>query len=315
MSIDYEKVLKYAKQVAYRFFTDQDTVQEIAQLTAIQFFLNENRIDLDKTDNWLFTVTKNFCIKRIKESQSSKELNIEPVLLESYSDNSIEYSEHEIDITSYDFITDKDKRILQNYYLDQLSLSTIARNYKIDLKRLKNKIYRLSQEIILFHKMKENFFAPSIAGTKIHNSIYYTVNKLKKSIEENRVDEYIKSMKECKVNDHFDTIKIKSIFKISIDFGTKDYYQAIIIYKDFSDEFKAFLFKFVIVDKSKLKIIEIPIMPQLVATCKKDNLPQELAHDRRFPLRSGRSRITSELLNQLISDKTVKVVQQPDDLD
>ena len=121
MSIDYEKVLKYAKQVAYRFFTDQDTVQEIAQLTAIQFFLNENRIDLDKTDNWLFTVTKNFCIKRIKESQSSKELNIEPVLLESYSDNSIEYSEHEIDITSYDFITDKDKRILQNYYLDQLS--------------------------------------------------------------------------------------------------------------------------------------------------------------------------------------------------
>lgn len=312
MDINYEKVLKYAKQLAMRYFTDPDTVQEIAQLTAIQFFLNAKRIDPEKTDNWIFTVTKNFCIKRIKSQQASKEMNLDPLVLESYPDTSPEYIEQEIDITAYDFILDKDKHILQSYYLEHLSLSVIARNHKIELKKLKDKIYRLTQEIILFHKMKENFLAPSISGTKIHNSIYYTVNKLKKAIEENQVEEFINSLHDCKINDCFDCIQIKRLFKISVDFGAKDYYQALIIYKDFADVFKAFLFKFVLTNNNKMKIIEIPIMPLLVASCKKDKLPPELAHENKFPLKNGRSRITPALVEQLIENKSLKVTQHKD---
>lgn len=309
MDINYEKVYKYATKVASRYFSDQDTINEMSQLTAIQFFLNSNKINNDKADNWLFTVTKNFCLKKIKERQTNKELTLQTKVLDNFPDNSSDYIDQELDILSYDFINEKDKRILQDFYLDHLSLSTIARNYKIDVKRLKYKIYCLSQEITLFHRMKENFFVSSIAGTKIHNSIYYTVKKLKKAIELNRVDDFIKSMKDCKINDYFEAIQIKSIFKISIDFGSKGYYQALIIYKDISDEFKAFLFKFVIVDNNKMKIIEIPIMPNRIAVCKKDEQPQELAHDGRFPLRSGRSRITSELLDKLVKDKALKVTQ------
>jgi DNA-directed RNA polymerase specialized sigma24 family protein len=309
MDINYEKVLKYAKQLAMRFFSDPDTVQEIAQLTAIQFFLNSNRIDPEKADNWIFTVTKNFCIKRIKTQQNSKEMNLDSMLLESYPDTSPEYLEQEIDITGYDFILDKDKLILQSYYLEHLSLSVIARNHKIELKKLKDKIYRLTQEIILFHRMKENFFAPSIPGTKIHNTIYYTVKKLKKAIEENQVEEFINSLHNCKINDCFDCIQIKSIFKISIYFGKRGYYQALIVYKDFADEFKAFLFKFVLTKNNKMKIIEIPIMPILVASCKKNKLPPELAHESKIPLKNGRSRITPALVEQLIENKSLKVTQ------
>ena len=99
MDINYENVLKYSRRVASRFFKDQDTVQEIAQLTAIQFYMNENRITSEKTDNWLFTVTKNFCLKRIKDSKKDNEVKLDPLLLDCYADNSSEYHEEEIDIT------------------------------------------------------------------------------------------------------------------------------------------------------------------------------------------------------------------------
>ncbi len=314
MDINYEKVLKYSKQVANRFFSDQDTVQEMAQLTAIQFFLNENRIDSAKTDNWLFTVTKNFCLKRMKDKQIDQEINLDPMILEGYPDNSPEYIEQDIDINSYDFLSNKDKIILQNYYLEHLTLSEIARNYKIELKKLKTRIYRLTQEMLLFHRMKENFFAPSIAGTKMHNAIYYTVQKFKKSIEDNQVECFINSLQDCKINDCFNSIKIRTILSISISFGVKDYYQALIVYKDLDNEIKAFLFKFVLTNKSKLKIIEIPILPILVATCQKKDIPPELENDKKFPLRNGKSRITAELLDQLIEKKALRVVQRRDDV-
>ena len=314
MDINYERVLKYSKQVANRFFSDQDTVQEMAQLTAIQFFLNENRIDSAKTDNWLFTVTKNFCIKRMKDKQIDQEINLDPMILECYPDNSPEYIEQDIDISSYDFLSNKDKIILQNYYLDHMKLSEIARNYKIELKKLKTKIYRLTQEILLFHRMKENFFAPSIAGTKMHNGIYYTVQKFKKSIENNQVDKFITSLQDCKINDCFDKITIKRILKICIDFGGKEYYQAIIFYQNFDNVTQAFLFKFVITNKSKFKIIEIPIMPTMVATCKREDAPAELKLAAKSTLRNGKSRITSELIDQLIEKKALRVVQRREDV-
>ncbi len=313
LDINYEKVLKYSTQVARRYFTDYDTVQEIAQLTAIQFYMNENRINSDKTDNWLFTVTKNLCLKRIKSKQNKSETNIDPMILNTYPDNKSEYTEQEIDLSSYDFLSNKEKIILQNYYTDHLSLSEIARNYKIESRKLKIKIYRLTQEIILFHKMKKNFFAASITGTKMYNSIYYTVKKFKKSIEDNQVENFINSLQDCKINDCYKTIKIKIVLSISISFGKKGYYQAIIAYRDFENEIKAFLFKFVLTDRNKLKIIEIPILPLIVATCHKKDAPPDLAYDMKFPLRNGKTRLTEELLDQLIEKKALKVTQKRDE--
>ncbi len=313
MNINYEKVLKYSRSVAGRFFKDQDTIEEIAQLTAIQFYMNENKIISENIDNWLFTVTKNLCLKRIKDRQKHNVVNLDPKSLDKYADKNPVYHEEEIDINSYDFISPKDKNILQNYYLDHLSLSEIARNYKIELKKLKSRIYRLTQEIMLFHRMKENFFATSITGTKMHNAIYYTVRKIKKAIEDNKINEFVNSLQDCKINDCFDSIQIKSIFSISVSFGAKDYYQALIIYKDFDNEFKAFLFKFTLINNRKMHIIEIPIMPILVATCKKKDCPPELEYDTKFPLRSGRLRITPELLDQLIERKSLRVVQRKED--
>lgn len=310
MEINYEKVLKYSTQVGKRFLVDQELIQEVAQLTAIQFFLNEDKINSEKIDNWLFTVTKNYCLKKIKSMKNNKEFNFEPLLLESYPDNSVEYFEQEIDLDSYDFITVSDKIILQEYYIKQTNISEISRNYKIKLKKLKDKIYRLTQEMVLFHRMKDNFFASTISGTKLHNSIYYTVSKLKKALETNKIEKFANSLKNCIIHDNINTIEIRKILDICINFGSDNYYKALIIYKNFSDEYRAFLFKFVITDNSKLHILEIPIMPKIVATCKKSNVPKELDLDRKFPLKSGRSRITSDLLDQLIENKSLKVVQR-----
>jgi hypothetical protein len=160
--------------------------------------------------------------------------------------------------------------------------------------------------------MKEKFFTPSITGTKMNHAIYYSVQKLKKSLENNELDKYVKSLHDCKINPNFDKIKIKCLLKISIDFGGKEYNQAIIFYQNFDNLTQAFLFKFVFTKQNKLKIIEIPIMPTLLATCKKEDAPPELKREIKSPIKKGKSKISWALIDQLIEKKTLNVVQKGD---
>jgi DNA-directed RNA polymerase specialized sigma24 family protein len=74
MEISYDNVLRYSNQIASRFIKDRNVTEEIAQLAAIQYFLNKEKINKEKTDNWLFTVTKNFCLKRIKQAKENHEI-------------------------------------------------------------------------------------------------------------------------------------------------------------------------------------------------------------------------------------------------
>src|SRR5690554_1412492 len=104
MDIDYDKALNYSYNVACKYIGDSDKAQDIAQLAAIQLFLNIERIDPDSLLNWLFTVTKNLCFKQFKVSQKNKEVLFEPHILENFKISEIKNDDYKLDFYSYDFI-------------------------------------------------------------------------------------------------------------------------------------------------------------------------------------------------------------------
>lgn len=308
MDFNYDEVLDYSFKVACKYIKDKDKAQDIAQLTAIQLFINNDRIDPAKLDNWLYTVTKNFCFKQFKISKKNKEYTFEPNIMENMNSEEFENAEYKLDFYSYDFIPKADQGLLDKYYNDHFKISELSRTYKIKKKRLKDKIYKLSQEIILFKKMKGHEFSYSISGTKLHNSIYYFLGKFVKALNENKLTEFSKTMKDCVINDSINDIEIKTVRKITVDFFAEDHYKGLVVYRNFLDELKVFLFNFIIIDKGKIRIIEFPVLPEYVVSHSKEKIPDELKKAQKVD-KHGRAPVSDELIKDLVKQNKIKVLQ------
>lgn len=308
MDINYDKALKYAYNVAYKYIHDRDKAQDIAQLTAIQLFLNTEKIDPDNLHNWLFTVTKNFCSKQFKIAQKDKEIAFEPSFFDNYDLTEIDKDGYKLDFQLYDFIKQSDKDLLHKYYVDNYGFNELAKAYKIKTKKIKDKIYRLSQEIILFQKMNNNMFSSSVSGTKLRNSLNYFLGTFIKALNENKLIEFSKKLDGCIIHDVINDIKIKSVTKITVDFCSDKCYEGIIFYRDLSDEMKVFIFKFTLVDGDKVKILEFPILPKLVISHSADNIPEELKEAQKLNSK-GKTNISKEVIIDLANKKKIKIVQ------
>ena len=308
MSIDYDKALSYSYNVACKYIGDSDKAQDVAQLAAIQLFLNSDKIDPNSLLNWLFTVTKNLCFKQFKMSQKNKEVTFEPEFLENLNIAEIGNDAYKLDFYSYDFIKQSDQELLHKYYIEQYKISDLAKAYKLKKKKLKDKIYRLSHEIILFQKMQDNVFTSSVPGTKLHNSLYYFLGEFTKALNENRIVEFSEKLVGCLIHDSINDIEIKSIRKVTIDFFSEEYYQGMIFYRNFSDELKVFLFKFKFEKGNKIKILEFPILPKLVVSHPANSIPEELKNAH-ITDKKGKLIISSEVLIDLANKNKIKMLQ------
>lgn len=311
MDIDYDKALNYSYNVACKYIGDSDKAQDIAQLAAIQLFLNIERIDPDSLLNWLFTVTKNLCFKQFKVSQKNKEVLFEPHILENFKISEIKNDDYKLDFYSYDFIKQSDQELLHKYYNEHYKVSDLAKAYKIKKKKLKDKIYRLSNEIILFQRMNDNVFTTSIPGTKLHNKLYYFLGEFIKALNANKLVEFSEKLVDCIIHDSINDIEIKSLRKITIDFFSEEYYQGIIFYRDFSDEVKVFLFKFKLEKGNKIKILEFPLLPKFVVSHPANSIPEELKNANSVN-KKGKLTISNEVLIDLANKNKIKVVQSRD---
>ncbi len=308
MNFNYDKVLDYSLKVAYKYLNDKDKALDIAQLAAIQLFVNSDKIDPEKLDNWLYTVTKNFCFKQFKISQKSKELMFEPSFLENIAIDDFEKDEYKLDFYSYDFIKKPDQKLLHKYYNEHYKISQLAQAYKIKKKRLKNKIYNLTQEIILFKKMHDHVFSSSISGTKLHNGIYYFLRKFILALNENKLVEFSKSLSDCKINDIINDIQIKTLTKITIDFLSEEYYKGIIFYRNFANEIKVFIFKFQLENDTKIKLVEFPILPKYVVSHSANDIPEELKSAQKVN-KKGKTSVDRQLFKDLVKLNKIKIVQ------
>ncbi len=308
MDFNYDQVLKYAYRVAVKYINNHDTAQDIAQLSAIQLFVNRDKIDPEKLDNWLYTVTKNFCFTKYKISQKNKEVIFEPDHLESMKLDESEDQVNNLDFFSYDFIKKTDQELLHKYYNEHFKISDLAKAYKVKKKRIQAKIYRLTQEIILFKKMKDHVFTSSISGTKLHNSIYYFLGKFVKALNENTLTEFSESLSDCIINDCIKDIEIKTIRKITVDFLSEYDYRFLIIYRNFADELRVFIIKFQIVEGKRIKILEFPILPKYVVSHSVNEIPDELKKAQKLNKR-GKTNVEMQVFKDLVKQKKIKVVQ------
>lgn len=308
MDFNYDQVLDYSFRVANKYINNRDKAQDIAQLTAIQLFVNREKVDPEKLDNWLYTVTKNFCFTQYKISQKNKEVKFEPNIMENMNSEELENAEYKLDFYSYDFIKRTDQELLHKYYNEHFKISELSKTYKIKKKRLKDKIYKLSQEIILFKKMKGHEFSYSISGTKLHNSIYYFLGKFVTALKENKISEFSKTLKDCLVNDSINDIEIKTVRKITVDFLSEDHYKCLIVYRNFADELRVFLIKFQIVNGNKIKILEFPVLPEYVVSHSVKDIPQELKKAQKVD-KHGRAPVSDEVMKDMVKQNKIKVLQ------
>jgi len=83
--INYKEVTDIAYRVASRYIYDKDSAKDIAQLTAIECFINAEKLREESLNSWIYVAAKHKSIDYIKRKK--KERGLEDSKIESIEDN------------------------------------------------------------------------------------------------------------------------------------------------------------------------------------------------------------------------------------
>ncbi len=263
-NIDFDRVLKLTKSIALRYVKNIDVADDIAQMVAIQYHLNIDKVDDETKHNWIYTVTKNFCMDYFRKIAKEKNLSEDYEfykLLFSLEEDCLDIN---TDIDSYDFIKKDDKILLQKYY-EFKDYIKLAQSTKKKVKYLKDKIYRLEQEIKLFHVFKCDIvhFYP-IPGTKLSTNLYNFIKRLKEALTKNDFSSLSRYFQECQINPEVSKLDLKQFLTSKIAKLSNKRYQLSICYSDGGKLPKFVILIFSINQENNIKILEFPIFPTSV---------------------------------------------------
>ena len=274
-AVDYNLVLRKAYQVSMHYVSENDMANDIAQATAIKYYLNIEKIEERKSNSWIFTVSKNLSFnylkKRKREFDYSKsyfenELQVENIIIKT-----------SLRIDEIDVINAKEKTLLKQYYNISGNLTLLAKQTRIKKEVLRQKIYRLEQEVKLFKLIKNGIISTnSIPGTKLHRKIKNFLSKLKKCLNECNLLKMKHYFSECKINNEVSSIKITKIAQYDVDIIDHHKYLLNIGYYDPDNNVKFFRLRFEISEGSTIKVIEFPIMPKKVIAFDANKIPIEI---------------------------------------
>ncbi len=273
----YDRVYKTAKKVAFLYVKNADDVEDIIQLTIMQFYLNKDKVIEENIYNWVFTVTKNFCMQyfrsRNKENELKKSYVIEASSNFSHYDNLGKENEDKlaiIDIDQYGFINNKDKVILKEYIDKHKSISKLSKSYKVKKKTLQNRINLLLKEIKLYHIIKSQpHVFDALPGTKLSRNINNFLKTITQAIEANELDKLKHYLSDCKINDSINNLRVKEVSSYRIQIVASNIYMLIVGFIDLDDQVKFFMARFKLINNYTLKFIEFPIFPKRVVALDK----------------------------------------------
>ncbi len=274
-AVDYNEVLLKAYQVSMHYIKEIDMAKDIAQATAIKYYLNEEKIETNRSDSWIFKVSKNLSFSYLKKNK--RELNYSNSYFEEklYTENAD--IKEPLDINTIDIINAKERALLKKYYEVSLDLSLLAKKTGIKRNVLRQKIYRLEQEIKLFELIRDGVICTkSIPGTKLHRNIKNFLNKLKMCLANDKLMEMKHYFSDCKINNEVSLINIKKIVQYDIDILEQNKYLLNIGYHDPKNEVKFFRIRFEISAGSTINVIEFPIMPKKVFAFDAKDIPIEI---------------------------------------
>lgn len=264
-NIDFTKVLNSTKALALRYVKNIDIAEEIAQMVAIQYHLNIDKVNHESSHNWIYTVTKNLCMDHFRRTAKERKLSEDYEFynqLCTLEEDSVGIINTDID--SYDFIKKDDKILLKKYY-EHKDYTKLAQSSKKKVKYLKDKIYRLEQEIKLYHIFSSQIvhFAP-VPGTKFTTNLYNFIKRLKEALTKNDFSSLSRYLENCQINPEVNKLKLKQFLTSKIAKLSNKSYQLTICYSDGGEVPKFVLLIFTITQENNIKILEFPIFPTSV---------------------------------------------------
>lgn len=263
--VDFTKVLSSTKSIALRYVKNNEIAEEIAQMVAIQYHLNIDKVNPESSHNWIYTVTKNLCMdhyrKIVKEGKLSEEYKFYRQLC-SLEEDAIEHINTDID--SYDFIKKDDKILLKKYY-EHKDYTKLAQSSKKKIKYLKEKIYHLEQEIKLYHIFSSQIvhFTP-VPRTRFTTNLHNFIKRLKEALTKNDFSTLSRYLENCQVNPEVNKLELKQFLTSKIAKLSNKRYQLTICYSDGGKVPKFVLLIFTINQENNIKILEFPIFPTSV---------------------------------------------------
>jgi DNA-directed RNA polymerase specialized sigma24 family protein len=277
----YNDIFTKSKSIAFKYINDTNVAEEIAQLTLIQFYLNKEKVDPAKTSNWIFTVTKNFCMDHYKTNNKQSDLTLEMMHYQDINSKAEDFKEDDstnsqvdivIDLDKYDFINPKDKKIISKYLYVSSDIKKLSKDFKIKEMTLRNKIRSLLNEIKHFHLIESGIidFTP-IKGTKFNRNISNCLNKLVQALNNNEINTLAGYFKGCKVNESIELIKINRIDTYKVKLGKNGAHKLLIAYYDDSKSFKIFSINFTVNKDNSIHLTELPIFPKSVIAINKEH--------------------------------------------
>jgi DNA-directed RNA polymerase specialized sigma24 family protein len=305
--LNYELITQNAFQVASHFLSDADSAQEIAQLTAIECFLNEENMRIDTLHNWIYTVAKNKSLNLIKVQ--NKKLDIDPNLLATTIQaeetvDEIEFSEILSEIPK-SIINLKDRKILQ-HALDR-GLKKAARDLNKNEDSFRIKIYRLKQELILYQKLSSGMKTlDPIPGTRLHNNLLNFLRKLKTCLENNDFCFFVDFELDDESRRRLEATSINRIVKYQLDIIKQNFYEVIVFYFDHKEMLDSIRFQISVDPHSRLKFITLPQMPKKIIKINNKNIPADLKAKLK-PNKAGLLPLSREELDKEIEEKVKEV--------
>ena len=302
-----------AFKVASHYLNDEDNAKEIAQVTAIECFLNHEKIRQDTLHSWIFTVAKNKSLNLIKFQ--GRQTIIDPNILDKIKLNSLQKEFNKTGFEDIEMLLERTPKSIISFKKRELLLQVINNNYKINKiasklninkNSLRIKIYRIHQEMLLYHRLLNGCkrLYP-IPGTKLHHNIMNFIKKLKDRLDKNDFSIF---------KDYIINEQTKKILK-SISIGTHVNYQLDIIeentyllfvgYLDKKKTFKGFRL-LLSASKYKLCVRSLPESPKKIVKIEEKDLPESFVKT----LKSGKDGMpiyTREELNNQIKEKAKKI--------
>ncbi len=307
------KAFEKAKFIALKYVKEIDIAEEVAQLTSIKLYLNYDKIDKTKIDNWLFSVTRNLCMDIHRKQKKTQELLVDPLdLSKNIAHEATEINE-DLNLDIYDFISVADRKLLKKYYNQNVSLPKLAQDFKIKKEKLRRKIHSLENEIKLFHLINSDviYFNP-IPNTNLARKINNFFKTLSKSLENDDLSSMKRYCKGAIINDSIKKVKIKSYETCKIKVIENNNYNIIIAYLDFEKQLKVFNIRFTITKSGNIQVLEMPILPEKVLILDKKH----------FALEGGAKELINKkglynnklgTIEELEKKKLAKLIQTEDD--
>ncbi len=273
---------RIARRIAKKCISDKDTVDEVVQLTVIQYSLNIDKIDEQKLVSWVFVVVKNFINQYYrniaKDNKLRNVIKYEQNALpeDNFTDtsdveNSYDKEQLHKDIEKFSFLSQQEKKILISYSFENKTVSEIARNMKIKKATLQSKLSRLLGEVKFYYLLQSEPYAfDPIPSTKFLRNLNNFISKIKQAIEDNNLYKLKRYLQYCKINDSISKIEIKNVRTYKVIVSAPNKYKVGVLYSDYNNKKHVFMFSFVLTKNYSIKVTEFPIIPKMVVTYNKD---------------------------------------------